>query len=219
MKILILNLLYLIIQCQPNEVQSSSNNNYDSSESSSREQEYDQNGYPIEHNENGGGLTEFLAIIFIAVLIAIVIPRIKESEKEVPAARNQNKNNLDELNQTINSIAQKLQEGKLEMSFTFNDLWVSQKIEKVTVSQDGNELSFRMYGQDRYGSWTQFGRMNINQFNQIETFSRKMYEEAELHKGDELVYQGQFDDSDQSIRGDWYYVKSKQRGKWVLKLK
>ncbi|CAK78499.1 unnamed protein product (macronuclear) [Paramecium tetraurelia] len=213
MKILILNLLYLIIQCQPNERQTSGDH-YHSSESSF----YDEGHNNHNSNDDGRGFQEFTIFLIIGVL-ALALPNLYQSWTEDSAAINRNKNNLDELNQKINSLAQKLQEGNLEMSFTFNDEWIQLQIEKVSVQQNENILNFEMYGSDCYGSWTKSGVININKNSQIETSFKKIYANAKLQKGDELIYEGQFDEQNQSIKGHWQYVRSKERGQWLLRLK
>lgn len=42
--------------------------------------------------------------------------------------------NFDEISQKLNALAQKLQEEKIEFTYKYNEEWVPQEVEKVSVA-------------------------------------------------------------------------------------
>ncbi|CAK63353.1 unnamed protein product (macronuclear) [Paramecium tetraurelia] len=50
--------------------------------------------------------------------------------------------NDDGINQKLNALAQKLQEKKIELSYLFQDKWVSKEVNKVTVTVNSKILCF-----------------------------------------------------------------------------
>ncbi|CAD8082643.1 unnamed protein product [Paramecium primaurelia] len=213
MKFLTLSLLYLIVQCQPNQHQSDSNDHVSDQHSYNDEYQF----YPIEQN-NPIDLEQLVYTILIFLGIFIIYrSRIFKSKNQTNINRNSNEFNLDELKQRLDSITQKLQKENMNLSYSFNQQWVEQKVKEVSVQQHFDRLNFHLKGSDCYGSWVQIGVIHISQNNQIETFSRKMYDDSSINGGDVLIYQGQFDDQVLSCKGYWYYLESKEKGEWLLK--
>ncbi|CAD8172570.1 unnamed protein product [Paramecium pentaurelia] len=125
--------------------------------------------------------------------------------------------NSDEITQQLNGIAQKFQEENIQFTYKFMGEWVPQETEKVSFTIDTQKLSFHIKGKDPYGTWNQIGLITINKSNQVETFSRKLYDDSYLHGGDVLIYYGQYDNSIQTFSGNWYYLEGQQKGEWSLK--
>ncbi|CAD8128772.1 unnamed protein product [Paramecium sonneborni] len=130
----------------------------------------------------------------------------------------QNKN-LDEINERLNSFAQKLQQEKIELSYNQYDEWAPQEVKLVSVSLNNQILNFHLCGSCQYGSWNQMGAITISNDNQVETFSRKLYDEPDIHGGDVLIYYGTFDEQIQTFVGNWYYLEHQMSGEWYLKFK
>ncbi|CAD8177647.1 unnamed protein product [Paramecium octaurelia] len=127
--------------------------------------------------------------------------------------------NEDEISLKFNALAQKLQEGKIEFSYLFKDQWISQEVNNVTVTVNSKMLSFHLIGSDRYGTWTQMGAMTVSKSHQVETFSRKIYDDYNLQGGNVLIYYGKYDEQNETLHGNWYYLQGDSRGEWTLKFK
>ncbi|CAD8094962.1 unnamed protein product [Paramecium sonneborni] len=220
MKLFILNLLHLIIQCQPSEYQRNSEDNYISEQNyNSQEQQFTS----IDQNQEETSFLQFLSTILILGLITFFLSKIFSTNNKIPNSKSmnfENHNNKDEQNQKLNSIAQKFKRDNIEFKFYFNNQWMEQKLQKVQITSNFDSLTFNIHGSDFYGSWILIGEIIINKMNQVETFSRKIYDDLLVQGEDILIYYGQLNDQTQTFNGFWQYQKDIQKkGEWELSFK
>ncbi|CAD8100125.1 unnamed protein product [Paramecium sonneborni] len=148
--------------------------------------------------------------------------QIQSPEKQLPNYQNMNQQqeNQDELIQKLNTIAQKFKEDIIEFSYFFNDQWIEQNVEKVQITQNFEMLTFHIRGSDPFGAWIQVGVITINKIqSQVETFSRKIYDDSFLQGGDILIYHGSFNEENQQFEGAWQYQQDQSRGDWKIRFK